>query len=74
MKLTYDCKSKKYLWKEESIELLLAKWKIIANAITEVCVKNSKAFFAAIFEKCVQLLDQQLDLQVEIVNQLMEIS
>jgi hypothetical protein len=31
------------------MEMLLAKWKIIANVITEVCVKNGKAFFAAIF-------------------------
>jgi hypothetical protein len=64
IELTYDCMSKKHLWKEEAMVLLLSKWKIIANVITEVCVKNSKAFFASIFEKCVQLLDQQLDLQV----------
>jgi len=56
------------------MELLLTKWKIIANVITEVCVKNSKAFFAAIFEKCVQLLDKQLSLQVQLIEQLMNIA
>lgn len=56
------------------MEILLSKWKVIANVITELCVKNSRAFFAAIFEKCAQLLDQQLELQVELVQQLMEVS
>ncbi len=54
--------------------MLLGKWKIIANTITEVCVRNSKAFFASIFERCVQMLDEQLSLQVELANQLMEVS
>jgi hypothetical protein len=46
------------------MEFLLKKWKVIANVITEVCVKDPKAFYALIFEQCAQLLDQQLSLQV----------
>lgn len=34
IKLTYDSKAKKYLWREEAMEFLLKKWKVIANVIT----------------------------------------
>lgn len=47
--LTYDARNKKYLWKEEAQSILISKWKIIANVITELCAKDTQAFFVAIF-------------------------
>lgn len=49
IQLTYDTRSRKNLWKEEALGILISKWKTIANVITELCAKNSEIFFVAIF-------------------------
>ena len=53
------------------MEIILKKWKNIANVITELCAKNSQIFFVALFEKSAALLDQQLTAQVELIERLM---
>ena len=39
----------KVVWKERAMAVLINKWKNAANVITELCVRNEKAFFAGIF-------------------------
>jgi hypothetical protein len=62
--LTHDARAHKNVWREEAMGILLTKWKIIANVITELCAKDKDIFFVSIFEKCVTLLDKQLSTQV----------